>query len=70
MAIVFTSLYAVSDEVHQIFIPGREGKIMDWLFDSTGAVLGALFVFFFLRFMKTRIDKQNDSGHGPRVTEE
>lgn len=33
-------LYAVSDEVHQLFVLGRSGQIKDILIDSTGAVIG------------------------------
>jgi VanZ family protein len=32
-------LYAVSDEVHQSFVPGRFGKVRDVVLDSLGAVL-------------------------------
>ena len=51
---VFTSLYAASDELHQLFVPGREGKVTDWMFDSFGAVIGALLVFFILRHAKAK----------------
>ena len=33
-------LYAVSDEIHQVFIPGRSGQIGDVFIDSLGAFLG------------------------------
>lgn len=33
-------LYAVSDEVHQLFVPGRSGQIKDVLIDSAGAMVG------------------------------
>ena len=36
--------YAASDELHQLFVPGRAGRISDVLIDSVGAVLG-LFLF-------------------------
>ena len=36
--------YAASDELHQLFVPGRAGRISDVLIDSAGAVLG-LFLF-------------------------
>lgn len=36
--------YAASDELHQLFVPGRAGKMGDVLIDSAGAVLG-LFLF-------------------------
>ena len=46
MAGVFTSLYACSDEFHQLFVEGRAGRVSDVLIDSAGAVLGlALFLF-------------------------
>jgi VanZ family protein len=32
--------YAISDEVHQYFVPGRTPRITDVLIDSFGAVLG------------------------------
>lgn len=45
-AAVLTILYACSDEVHQLFVAGRAGRISDVLVDSVGAVLGlALFLF-------------------------
>lgn len=33
-------LYAVSDEVHQLFVPGRGGQLSDVLIDSAGAGVG------------------------------
>ena len=42
LAIVCTSLYAVTDEIHQIFVEGRACKISDWAIDTAGAVLGAV----------------------------
>lgn len=33
-------LYALSDEFHQRFIPGREGKLSDTLIDTLGLLLG------------------------------
>lgn len=34
-----TVLYAVSDEVHQTFVPGRSGRALDVLIDACGALL-------------------------------
>jgi VanZ family protein len=39
-AILLASLYGVSDEVHQAFVPFRDSSWLDWLADTVGAVLG------------------------------
>jgi VanZ family protein len=41
-SILTASLYGVTDEVHQLFVPFRESSWQDWLADVTGSVLGAL----------------------------
>ncbi|NLP51886.1 VanZ family protein [Bacillus sp. RO1] len=40
VAFVITVLYAISDEVHQLFVPGRSGQMSDVLLDSIGALVG------------------------------
>lgn len=37
-------LYAVSDEIHQLFVPGRSCQLSDIGFDFLGSVLGSLAV--------------------------
>jgi VanZ family protein len=39
-AIALGVLYAVSDEVHQTFVPGRQGSARDVLIDAVGVVAG------------------------------
>lgn len=39
IAFVVVALYALSDEVHQSFVPGRMPDIRDWLVDLVGAGL-------------------------------
>jgi VanZ family protein len=41
-AIVASSAYGVTDEVHQFFVPFRESSWLDWLADTIGAAIGAL----------------------------
>ena len=41
-AIVTASLYGMTDEVHQLFVPFRESSWQDWLADTIGAVIGAM----------------------------
>ena len=37
---LFATLYAATDEIHQLFVPGRSGMVRDVLLDSTGAAFG------------------------------
>ena len=41
-AFLICLLYAITDEVHQLFIPGRSGEVKDVLLDSFGAISGIL----------------------------
>lgn len=41
LAAVIGALYAVSDEVHQAFVPGRAGMIRDVILDTFGVVTGS-----------------------------
>lgn len=48
------SLYAVTDEIHQIFVEGRACQFVDWSIDTAGAILGTIvFWFIILVFTKT-----------------
>ena len=38
------TVYAVTDEFHQLFVPGRAGRVLDVLIDSTGAIVGIILV--------------------------
>ena len=40
VAFSFAVLYAVTDELHQRFVPGRAGLFTDVLIDSAGAIVG------------------------------
>lgn len=51
LAILICSLYAISDEVHQLFVPGRGGQVKDIVIDSAGAIVG---ISGFNRFIKRR----------------
>ena len=37
---IIVILYATSDEIHQLFIPGRSGEMRDVLIDSTSSLVG------------------------------
>jgi VanZ family protein len=40
LALILTWLYALSDEFHQAFVPGRTPDLLDLLCDGGGAMLG------------------------------
>ncbi len=42
-----TLLYAISDEVHQLFVFGRTGKVTDVLIDGIGIALACAAIVFF-----------------------
>ncbi len=39
-ALLSCSLYAVTDEIHQLFVPGRSGELRDVMIDSIAALVG------------------------------
>ena len=41
LSTLITALYAVTDEMHQLFIDGRSGQISDVLLDTCGGATGA-----------------------------
>ena len=41
---VLGTFYAVTDEFHQFFVPGRSGQVSDVALDSTGVLIGVLTV--------------------------
>jgi len=43
--LLFVALYGASDEIHQMFVPGRDADVWDWCADVTGAILFQTLVF-------------------------
>lgn len=52
--LVFTTLYGVSDEVHQAFTPGRVPSVEDMIFDAGGGVVGLIFAEVLARSQKNK----------------
>lgn len=40
IALLIAILYAISDEIHQLFVTGRSGEILDVIIDSLGSLTG------------------------------
>jgi len=41
MSIFVIMLYSLSNETHQLFVPGRQFDLMDMFFDTVGALTGS-----------------------------
>lgn len=54
MSIIFTSIYAATDEFHQLFVPGREGAIRDVIIDTCGGVTLILIRIFIKCFLNKK----------------
>lgn len=46
ISLCFCSLYGLSDEWHQSYVPGRDADVMDWIADTLGATLALCIIFF------------------------
>lgn len=44
-SVTATGLYACTDELHQLFVPGRSGQLRDVVIDTCGGICGALMAF-------------------------
>lgn len=51
ISILICLIYATSDEIHQIFVPGRACQIKDILIDSVGSITG-IYLFKLLKKRK------------------
>lgn len=51
--------FAVTDEIHQLFVPGRAGKLMDVCIDACGVLIG-LGVCFMIIHMTRKIKGHKD----------
>ena len=53
-ALVIAGLYSLSDEFHQLFVPGRGPSIFDSGIDTVGACLGIVIVYIVCRLDRNR----------------
>jgi len=51
LAVLFSYIYACTDEIHQLYVPGREGKISDVGIDMLGVGTGIFLVLMIILFM-------------------
>ena len=53
-AVAITLVYAASDELHQHFVDGRHGSVLDWCIDAAGVGLAGLAVVLHARLRRAR----------------
>jgi len=53
-SMVVCLIYAISDEMHQLFVPGRSGQISDILLDFAGSIVGILILSGLYCLIKNR----------------
>jgi len=59
LAVLISSAYGVTDEIHQSFVPGRVPDVADWGFDSLGALAGAVAVILLWKMLASRAARSN-----------
>ena len=47
LVFIIGAVYAASDEVHQLYVPGRNGCFYDWLADIIGLAIGLITAYIF-----------------------
>ena len=58
MAQLISTGYASTDEIHQMFVPGREGKVFDVMIDSCGAFCGIMVSLITQKFIEKKKGNQ------------
>jgi len=48
-SVLLSSVYGITDEYHQSFVPGRSTTIDDWAADTVGAVIAVLAILWIAR---------------------
>ncbi len=51
-ALAISIMYALFDELHQVFVPGRDASVKDVAIDTLGAVVGILLMCFLIAIIK------------------
>ncbi len=62
IAFAGTVFYAITDEIHQIFVPGRAFQLTDILVDSTGALVGVIASLILLKVILYIKERRNKNG--------
>ncbi|MBR2590149.1 MAG: VanZ family protein [Clostridia bacterium] len=64
--IIFSFVYSITDEIHQLYVPGRSGQVRDVFVDLAGTLLGVLVLgclYLIYRKVKGKKDVQGTQGN-------
>lgn len=61
--------YAVFDELHQMFVPGRSGEVRDIMIDTIGASIGILLSYTIMKRLTKRANCKSQSQERVPTTE-
>ena len=57
LSVLLSFFYAVTDEIHQLFVPGRAFQLIDLAVDLTGILLGTAAFIILVKIIKSRKGK-------------
>ncbi len=55
--LILVAVYGALDELHQLFIPGRDCDIYDWITDFSAACFGVVIVYFIVKYFRYKTRK-------------
>ncbi len=53
--IIIVSVYGALDELHQMFVPGRDCDFYDWVTDFAAAFFGIIIVYSLVKFVRFKV---------------
>ena len=58
---IFWIVFSITDEIHQLFVGGRSGRIEDVIIDSIGVMIGIIFFQIIRKIILSSREEQNDN---------
>lgn len=58
ISLALSVCYAATDEIHQLFVPGRAGRFSDVCIDTVGAAAGMCLLAIAMKFVQNRCEKK------------
>ena len=57
LSFVVSVVYAITDEVHQLYVPGRAGRVSDVFVDTVGVTAGLLMCVLLAKILRKHCEK-------------